>query len=388
MFQCKDLLNLPSLARARVVSGKNGLKKQIRWVYKPENMNFERWVKGHELLIISTPVIKSKGFNLEELIKKADRLGLSGALLLTGDKYIEDVASSIITYSNLRAFPIFTIEGDTPLIDIFEEIGHAIAYHSEEVTNGEGILSSVILGRSFDTSTLELIFNESGLTFNAENQIFVINLRSQNRIENYDIDSLMGIIKEYFNSIGFGIIMSRFAGNIIGCTEKQDEVNNGTFKKLFDLSVGHLENVKVNIGVGNAYNHPQYLKKSFDEASRCIILSEKMKQDAGVFSYSQLGIYSLFLEMEESVQAKEFIDVTLGSIISYDRDNNSNLLETLRAFLWSNNSLLHASKKLVTHRNTVKYRINKVSEITGKDFDDAMTKIEFMNAIILNDIMN
>ena len=45
MFQCKDLLTLPSMAKARIIAGKSGLSNRIRWVYKPENMNFAKWVK-------------------------------------------------------------------------------------------------------------------------------------------------------------------------------------------------------------------------------------------------------------------------------------------------------------------------------------------------------
>ena len=48
MFQCKDLLTLPSMAKARIIAGKSGLSNRIRWVYKPENMNFAKWVKGQE----------------------------------------------------------------------------------------------------------------------------------------------------------------------------------------------------------------------------------------------------------------------------------------------------------------------------------------------------
>ena len=131
MFQCKDLLTLPSMAKARIIAGKSGLSNRIRWVYKPENMNFAKWVKGQELLIISTPVIQSKDFDLQAVIKKAKKLDMAGALLLVGDKYIASIDSTIISYSNLNDFPIFVISGEIPLIDIFEEIGHAIAYNKD-----------------------------------------------------------------------------------------------------------------------------------------------------------------------------------------------------------------------------------------------------------------
>ena len=36
------------MAKARIIAGKSGLSNRIRWVYKPENMNFAKWVKGQE----------------------------------------------------------------------------------------------------------------------------------------------------------------------------------------------------------------------------------------------------------------------------------------------------------------------------------------------------
>lgn len=56
MFQCKDLLSLTTLSQAKVIAGKGGMEKGIRWSYKAENINFEKWVRGKELLIVSSPV--------------------------------------------------------------------------------------------------------------------------------------------------------------------------------------------------------------------------------------------------------------------------------------------------------------------------------------------
>ena len=105
-----------------------------------------------------------------------------------------------------------------------------------------------------------------------------------------------------------------------------------------------------------------------------------------VFWYEEMGIYNLFSELADKKVMQEFIDSTLGVIIEYDRNNNSKLLETLKAYLWNNNSLILASEHLYTHRNTVKYRVQRISQLTGRDFDDAITRLEFMNAIICMEI--
>ena len=78
MFRCKDLLILPSMAKARPLAGKEGMNNLIRWVYKPEDMNFSKWVHGNELLIVSLPVIKNPHFNLYRLLEKAISLHMSG----------------------------------------------------------------------------------------------------------------------------------------------------------------------------------------------------------------------------------------------------------------------------------------------------------------------
>lgn len=84
MFQCKDLLLLTTMSQAKVIAGLGGMEKGIRWSYKAENINFEKWVRGKELLIVSSPVTQRKNFNLYKTIEKAIELNMSCALLLIG----------------------------------------------------------------------------------------------------------------------------------------------------------------------------------------------------------------------------------------------------------------------------------------------------------------
>ena len=209
MFQCKDLLTLPSMAKARIIAGKSGLSNRIRWVYKPENMNFAKWVKGQELLIISTPVIQSKDFDLQAVIKKAKKLDMAGALLLVGDKYIASIDSTIISYSNLNDFPIFVISGEIPLVDIFEEIGHAIAYNKDSDVLSDDILSGIIFGKDINIEAFSIKFEEAGYDINGNNRMFMINIHSDNKIENFDYDFIMNKLRDSFAQNNGSLILSR-----------------------------------------------------------------------------------------------------------------------------------------------------------------------------------
>lgn len=430
MFECKDLLTLPSMAQARIIAGKSGLSNSIRWVYKPENMNFAKWVKGQELLIISTPVIKSQDFNLSLVIKKANKLNMSGALLLTGDKYIASIDSSVVSYANLNNFPIFVISGEIPLVDIFEEIGHAIAYNKNSDTLSDDILSGIIFGKNINEDAFAMKFSEAGYDLDGKNRMFTINIHGDRRIEEYEYDTVISKIKNEFNSGNMNALLSRYGNNIVGCfclkkgevdvsgrsadinmsgnniseiipvdssmkniqdtdtvsESDKKEVLAKIYKSLSEYLYSISSDIKLVMGVGRAYEGIGDLQKSFTEASRCVILSEKMNMSGRVFLYEEMGIYNLFSELADKKVMQEFIDNTLGVIIEYDMNNNSKLLETLKAYLWNNNSLIHASEQLYTHRNTVKYRVQRISQLTGRDFDDAITRLEFMNAIICMEI--
>ncbi len=430
MFECKDLLTLPSMAQAKIIAGKSGLSNSIRWVYKPENMNFAKWVKGQELLIISTPVIKSQDFNLPLVIKKANKLNMSGALLLTGDKYIASIDSSVVSYANLNNFPIFVISGEIPLVDIFEEIGHAIAYNKNSDALSDDILSGIIFGKNINEDAFAMKFSEAGYALDGKNRMFTINIHGDRRIEEYEYDTVISKIKNEFNSGNMNALLSRYGNNIVGCfclkkgevdvsgrsadinmsgnniseiipvdssmknildtdtvsESDKKEVLAKIYKSLSEYLYSISSDIKLVMGVGRAYEGIGDLQKSFTEASRCVILSEKMNMSGRVFWYEEMGIYNLFSELADKKVMQEFIDSTLGVIIEYDRNNNSKLLETLKAYLWNNNSLIHASEQLYTHRNTVKYRVQRISQLTGRDFDDAITRLEFMNAIICMEI--
>lgn len=430
MFECKDLLTLPSMAQAKIIAGKSGLSNSIRWVYKPENMNFAKWVKGQELLIISTPVIKSQDFNLPLVIKKANKLNMSGALLLTGDKYIASIDSSVVSYANLNNFPIFVISGEIPLVDIFEEIGHAIAYNKNSDALSDDILSGIIFGKNINEDAFAMKFSEAGYALDGKNRMFTINIHGDRRIEEYEYDTVISKIKNEFNSGNMNALLSRYGNNIVGCfclkkgemdvsgrsadinmsgnniseiipvdssmkniqdtdtvsESDKKEVLAKIYKSLSEYLYSISSDIKLVMGGGRAYEGIGDLQKSFTEASRCVILSEKMNMSGRVFWYEEMGIYNLFSELADKKVMQEFIDNTLGVIIEYDRNNNSKLLETLKAYLWNNNSLIHASEQLYTHRNTVKYRVQRISQLTGRDFDDAITRLEFMNAIICMEI--
>ncbi len=140
MFKCKDLFELESMQKARIIAGKAGLNRTIRWVFKAEDMSFDRWTKGGELLFLGTAVLTVKDFSLFSIVEKAHCKNLSGVTLLVGENFINRIPKKVITYCNEHELPLILQPWNIPLIEVFEEIGHAII-KAEKIYVDSSVLS-------------------------------------------------------------------------------------------------------------------------------------------------------------------------------------------------------------------------------------------------------
>jgi purine catabolism regulator len=103
--------------------------------------------------------------------------------------------------------------------------------------------------------------------------------------------------------------------------------------------------------------------------------------------FEQLGTYRLLLSMTEPDALRAFADAMLAPLDAYDRDHNGELAGSLRAFLEHNARWEAAAGKLYVHRHTLRYRMRKVEELTGRDLTSSFDRMEFWLALRARDLM-
>ena len=64
------------------------------------------------------------------------------------------------------------------------------------------------------------------------------------------------------------------------------------------------------------------------------------------------------------------MDHWVGALIAYDRQHRSELLKTLFSYLNEFGVLEATAGKLFVHRNTLKYRLVRIAELTGWNLND------------------
>ncbi len=100
-----------------------------------------------------------------------------------------------------------------------------------------------------------------------------------------------------------------------------------------------------------------------------------------VATYKDLGSFQLLLSLQEDEALKLFCDSILGPIEASEGHYGGELMRSLEAFIEENGQWERAARRLYCHRHTLRYRIKRVEELTGRNLNSARDRIEFWLAL-------
>ncbi len=100
-----------------------------------------------------------------------------------------------------------------------------------------------------------------------------------------------------------------------------------------------------------------------------------------VATYKDLGSFQLLLSLQDDEALKLFCDSILGPIEASEGHYGGELMRSLEAFIEENGQWERAARRLYCHRHTLRYRIKRVEELTGRNLHSARDRIEFWLAL-------
>jgi purine catabolism regulator len=110
--------------------------------------------------------------------------------------------------------------------------------------------------------------------------------------------------------------------------------------------------------------------------------SSSLQVPAGqIATYRDLGSFQLLLSLQDDDALRLFCDSILGPIETGEGHYGGELMRSLEAFIEENGQWERAARRLYCHRHTLRYRIRKVEELTGRDLSSARDRIEFWLAL-------
>ena len=131
------------------------------------------------------------------------------------------------------------------------------------------------------------------------------------------------------------------------------------------------------------------LRRTFHEA-RCALEASELSNGSApaVASYRDLGAFQLLLSLQDDEALRLYCESVLGPLEDASGEYGDELIRSLEAFIEQNGQWEKAARELYCHRHTLRYRIRRVEQLTGRDLSSARDRIEFWLALRARELVD
>jgi sugar diacid utilization regulator len=134
---------------------------------------------------------------------------------------------------------------------------------------------------------------------------------------------------------------------------------------------GLLPDLTVSVGIGGFKQDPSQLPEAYSEAGVALEIGHRIHGPSSVSTFGKTGTYKLLFRVlqENPEELEAFYGETLEPVVHYDSRYGTELVQTLITYLGNDASTVRTAGDLFAHRHTIRYRLDRVGELTGLDVD-------------------
>ncbi len=129
-----------------------------------------------------------------------------------------------------------------------------------------------------------------------------------------------------------------------------------------------LEEFNSTVGYGRITTDSAELYRAGQEALLAVNVAEA-NGVGNLLSFEDTGAYRLLLPAmcDDPGELRRFFAETIEPLVNYDEQYETNLVQTVDTFLAADGNVAGTAQRLFTHRHTIRYRLERVKDLTGLD---------------------
>ena len=124
------------------------------------------------------------------------------------------------------------------------------------------------------------------------------------------------------------------------------------------------------VGVGGVCQQTADVPRSYREAQLALRVMSSGGRVPPVVSFDELGVFQILAEAQDPSTVGRFVRTWLGALLDYDNTRGAQLVPTLAAYLETGCNYARSASLLHVHRNTLRYRLRRIGEISGYDIGE------------------
>jgi len=417
------LLKTPALETLTVIAGQDGLGHEVRVISVMDAPDSYKWLRGGEFILTSAYLFGGDARFLELNLMNLIEAGSSG-LGIKKNRYLRKIPENIISIANQYRFPIIEIPYDfgwSDIINVFYELLYGLTENTHTAIGSEQ------MEKPYDMDHLNMDhLNMDHLNLdhlNADHlnakhficQKFIRDLISGNITPNeiHEFEKSRGSDKKPYT----GVLLIHYSTDAITVYRKLLETTNKArvAKKgransyIVDNAEEHeaavMLELHVNdddalnewqhvfhedleyriygllgdyVSVGRLYPRLEDVLTSYREAKEAYAIGRALWNDRRCYPYSMLSVYSMLQNADPSRIDFSYIEALGNQQIGASLDG----ISTLEAYIECG-SHKEAAERLYIHENTLRYRMQKITDYLHLDLDDPIVTQSLITQIKL-----
>ncbi len=378
-----------------LATGQENAGRTVRWVHSTELLDPTPWLRGGELLLTTGLQLDGAKVQREFLQRLADA-EIVGLGVGTGFVH-KKVPAALLGAARKRGFPLFEVPYELPFIAITERVFAQLLNERYELLqrNMAGdVLAEALTGRLYPDE-LQARLRPCGIGERAA--VLAFALREPGAAAATLEQALERLEAHALVATRNGLLCAVVDGDSLASLVAPPRLSAPTpgsggdpardpADAPVELARRIRDELRARFGEVRAAasrTAPTHmLRRSFHEA-RCALEAVRLANGSApdVASYRDLGAFQLLLSLQDDDALISYCQSVLGPIEQDEGEYGNELLRSLDVFIENNGHWERAAQALYCHRHTLRYRIKRVEQLTGRDFSHARDRIEFWLAL-------
>ncbi len=371
-----------------LVSGRESANGHVRWVHSTELIDPTPWLRGGELLLTTGLQLRSAKAQ-RELIAHLAEHQIGGLGFGTGFAH-KRLPAALEDEARKRSFPLFEVPYELPFIAITERVFAQLLderYEMLQRSMAGDVLAEALTGRLYPEE-LQARLRPFGIGERAAVLAFALADPGRSADPAVAAPLVERFLAREDAPRATGSLVAIRAGLL--CAVVDGGGTNGA-GDLDPIALARRIRAELASRIGGEVRASasrvaptQSLRVSFHEA-RCALEAVRLQNSANgvevVASYADLGAFQLLLSLQDDDALLTYCRGVLGPVETGEGEYGDELLRSLDVFIEHNGHWEKAANALYCHRHTLRYRIRRVEQLTGRDFSTARDRIEFWLAL-------
>jgi sugar diacid utilization regulator len=139
--------------------------------------------------------------------------------------------------------------------------------------------------------------------------------------------------------------------------------------------------------ISNPFRSLAELKQQYSLGRQGCSVGQKLYPDTHFFEFQHLNLYCLLQEAAENFSLQDYLHPGIRILKAYDQENTTDYCKTLIVYLENNLNILATANQLFIHRNTLSYRLRKISQLLNASLEDKNICLNLLLANLYDNLL-